>query len=154
MLAQLVRHRDRNNLGIFLRIINFSAGLGLVACSSTHIWMAPMNSDTPWTKIHTPALQETVVTDLCIPHNHFRTHLINALLRGYVDLDSYAMDELLAIDPVAQLIHLKEASFVSDTIVEVIVEARCTGPEERKESGTTHEPEQVLECVGISINEI
>jgi hypothetical protein len=79
-VAQLVRLRDRNNLGIFFLIINFSAGLGFVACSSTHIWMAPMNSDTPWTKIYTPALQETVVTDLCISHNHFRTHLINALL--------------------------------------------------------------------------
>jgi hypothetical protein len=52
-VAQLVRLRNRNNLGIFLLlIIDFSAGLGLVACSSTHIWMAPMNSDTPWTKIH------------------------------------------------------------------------------------------------------
>jgi hypothetical protein len=48
---------------------------------------------------------------------------------------------LLAINPVAQLIHLEKASFVSETIVEVIVEARCPAPEEQKESGTTDEPE-------------
>jgi hypothetical protein len=75
-----------------LLIINFSAGLGLVACSPTHISMAPMNSDTPLTKIHKPALQEIVVTDLCILCNYLGTYLINALLRGYVDLHSYVSD--------------------------------------------------------------
>jgi hypothetical protein len=56
------------------------------------------------------------------------------------------MDEFLAIDLVVQLIHLKEASFISDTIIEVVVEAGCPGPEEQKGSRTTHKPGQVLEC--------